>query len=162
RKSIYWLNDYASNIGFGIFHSGIEVHGVEYAYGGHPYAFSGVFENSPQDAEELGENFKFRQCIVIGETAFTAGAVRELIKSLGQEYRGDRYHLISRNCNHFSAVLAKVSVELTGKGFEAKNLYPSVGGQACLALNDLLNQQSKGCHLLCQSRFSSSRPNECL
>lgn len=108
---MYWLNDYASNIGFGIFHSGIEVYGVEYAYGGHPYAFSGVFENSPQDAEELGDNFKFRQCIVIGETAFTAAAVRELIKTLGQEYRGDRYHLISRNCNHFSAVLAKV---LTG------------------------------------------------
>ncbi|KAK6027105.1 hypothetical protein OSTOST_06873 [Ostertagia ostertagi] len=107
----YWLNDYASNIGFGIFHSGIEVYGVEYAYGGHPYAFSGVFENSPQDAEELGENFKFRQCIVIGETTYSASAVRELIKSLGQEYRGDRYHLISRNCNHFSAVLAKA---LTG------------------------------------------------
>ncbi|RCN44691.1 hypothetical protein ANCCAN_09336 [Ancylostoma caninum] len=83
----------------------------EYAYGGHPYAFSGVFENSPQDAEELGENFKFKQSIVIGETAITAAGVRELIKSLGQEYRGDRYHLISRNCNHFSAVLAKA---LTG------------------------------------------------
>ncbi|ETN79159.1 hypothetical protein NECAME_09965 [Necator americanus] len=108
---MYWLNDYASNIGFGIFHSGIEVYGVEYAYGGHPYAFSGVFENSPQDAEELGENFKFKQSIIIGETAITAAGVRELIKSLGQEYRGDRYHLISRNCNHFSAVLAKA---LTG------------------------------------------------
>lgn len=109
---MYWLNDYASNIGFGIFHSGIEVYGVEYSYGGHPYAFSGVFENSPQDAEELGENFKFRQCIVIGETSLSPAAVEELIKSLGQEYRGDRYHLISRNCNHFSAVLAKA---LTGK-----------------------------------------------
>ncbi|KJH50171.1 hypothetical protein DICVIV_03679 [Dictyocaulus viviparus] len=108
----YWLNDYASNIGFGVFHSGIEVYGIEYSYGGHPYALSGVFENSPQDAEELGENFKFRQSILIGETSFTAVAVRELIKSLGQEYRGDRYHLISRNCNHFSAVLAKA---LTGK-----------------------------------------------
>ncbi|KHJ87619.1 hypothetical protein OESDEN_12604 [Oesophagostomum dentatum] len=107
----YWLNDYASNIGFGIFHSGIEVYGVEYAYGGHPYAFSGVFENSPQDAEELGENFKFKQSIVIGETTITAAGVRELIKALGEEYRGDRYHLISRNCNHFSAVLAK---KLTG------------------------------------------------
>ncbi|VDM78691.1 unnamed protein product [Strongylus vulgaris] len=115
---LYWLNDYASNIGFGIFHSGIEVYGYiswvsEYAYGGHPYAFSGVFENSPQDAEELGENFKFKQSIVIGETEITAAGVRELIKALGQEYRGDRYHLISRNCNHFSAVLAKVNSRAT-------------------------------------------------
>uniref|UniRef100_A0A1I7XL27 DUF862 domain-containing protein n=1 Tax=Heterorhabditis bacteriophora TaxID=37862 RepID=A0A1I7XL27_HETBA len=104
---MYWLNDYASNIGFGIFHSGIEIYGVEYAYGGHPYTFSGVFENSPRDAEELGENFKFRQSILIGETDFTAADVRELIKTLGQEFRGDKYHLISRNCNHFTAVLSR-------------------------------------------------------
>ncbi|CAB3396466.1 unnamed protein product [Caenorhabditis bovis] len=109
---MYWLNDYASNIGFGIFHSGIEIFGVEYAYGGHPYQFSGVFENTPQDAEELGENFKFKESIVVGETEHSAMDVRRLIKALGDEFRGDRYHLISRNCNHFSAVLARA---LTGK-----------------------------------------------
>ncbi|CAI2355106.1 unnamed protein product [Caenorhabditis sp. 36 PRJEB53466] len=109
---MYWLNDYASNIGVGIFHSGIEIFGVEYAYGGHPYQFSGVFENSPQDAEELGETFKFRESIVVGETDHTSTDVRKLIKALGEEFRGDRYHLISRNCNHFSSVLAR---HLTGK-----------------------------------------------
>lgn len=108
---MYWLNDYAATLGVGIFHSGVEVYGVEYAYGGHPFAFSGVFENSPQDAEELGENFKFRQSILLGETDFTAGDVRHMVQLLGHEYRGDKYHLISKNCNHFTSALAKT---LTG------------------------------------------------
>lgn len=33
---------------------------LEYAYGGHPYAFSGVFAIAPRDAEELGEQFQYR------------------------------------------------------------------------------------------------------
>ncbi|KAE9556785.1 hypothetical protein FO519_000191 [Halicephalobus sp. NKZ332] len=108
---MYWINDYASVVGVGVYHSGIEVHGVEYAYGGHPYNVSGIFENQPGDAEELGENFKFKETIHLGETDFSSFEVKKMIENLGEEYRGDRYHLITKNCNHFSQYLAKT---LTG------------------------------------------------
>ena len=57
------MNNYISAVGVGIYHCGVEVYGVEYGYGGHPFPFSGVFEMIPKDTEELGESFKFKYVI---------------------------------------------------------------------------------------------------
>jgi hypothetical protein len=108
---MYWINDYASVLGVGVYHSGVEIHGIEYAYGGHPFEFSGIFENNPGEAEELGENFKFKESQICGETDFTAYEIKKIVQQLGEDYRGDKYHLITKNCNHFSQMFVKM---LTG------------------------------------------------
>ncbi|XP_017149121.2 deubiquitinase DESI2 [Drosophila miranda] len=105
---MYWINEYTTSIGLGVFHSGVEAFGTEFAYGGHPFPFTGVFEISPRDHDELGDQFQFRQSIQIGCTDFTYEEVRRIVEELGNQFRGDRYHLMNNNCNHFSGSLTQI------------------------------------------------------
>ena len=49
---------------------------------------------------------------MIGETSLGAQEVQELVQQLGSEYKGTSYHLLERNCNHFSNELC---TKLTGR-----------------------------------------------
>ncbi|CAG0885142.1 unnamed protein product [Cyprideis torosa] len=115
RLNIYDMtraNNWMSSLGVGVFHSGIQVHGVEYGYGGHGYSFSGIFEMCPQNDAELGSPFRFRESILLGHTSFTPDEVREMVDEIGEHFTGSSYHLTQRNCNHFTNILAQL---LTGE-----------------------------------------------
>ncbi|GKB67401.1 deSI-like protein [Tanacetum coccineum] len=102
------MNGYAYWAGLGIFHSGVEVHGVEYAYGAHDYPSSGVFEVEPRQCP----GFTFRRSILIGTTCLDPVQVREFMEQHAANYFGDTYHLIVKNCNHFCN---DICYSLTGK-----------------------------------------------
>jgi len=56
--------------------------------------------------------FVFRESIYIGSTDFTVSDVKRIMIELGKDFRGDRYHLMNKNCNHFSGSLTKVKTFL--------------------------------------------------
>ncbi|XP_078350749.1 deubiquitinase DESI2-like isoform X2 [Oculina patagonica] len=107
---MYWINQYTFPVGLGVFHSGVVVHGKEYAFGGHPNNWSGIFEMSPKSVEVLGDDFKFRETITIGTTKLLPGEVEDLLKRMGKNYQGRCYHLIDKNCNHFTSEFCQTSL----------------------------------------------------
>ncbi|KAK8658454.1 hypothetical protein V6N13_036660 [Hibiscus sabdariffa] len=93
-------NGYVYWAGLGIFHTGVEVQGVEYAFGAHDYPTSGVFEVEPRQCP----SFKFRKSIFMGTTCLDPVQLREFMEHQSASYNGDTYHLIFKNCNHFCSL----------------------------------------------------------
>ncbi|KAI9076018.1 hypothetical protein K1719_042034 [Acacia pycnantha] len=91
------INGYAYWFGLGVYHSGVQVHGVEYAFGAHEYSTTGIFEGEPRRCD----GFTFRKTILIGKTDMGADEVRRVMEELAGEYKGNTYNLITKNCNHF-------------------------------------------------------------
>ncbi|WOL06432.1 deSI-like protein [Canna indica] len=91
------FNGYAYWFGLGIYHSGVQVHGVEYAYGAHEHPTTGIFEGEPRQCP----GFAFRKSILIGRTDLGPREVRALMEEMAAEYTGITYNLITKNCNHF-------------------------------------------------------------
>ncbi|XP_010417673.1 PREDICTED: deSI-like protein At4g17486 isoform X1 [Camelina sativa] len=101
------FNGYAYWLGLGVYHSGVEVHGIEYAFGAHEYPSTGIFEGEPKQCE----GFTFRKSILIGKTDLGPLEVRATMEQLADKYKGSSYNLITKNCNHFCD---ETCIKLTG------------------------------------------------
>ncbi|TXG74548.1 hypothetical protein ES288_1Z034600v1 [Gossypium darwinii] len=83
-------------------------YGLEYGYGAHEDPTSGVFELEPRSCP----GFIFRRSVLLGGTSMSRSEFQLFIEQLSQKYHGDTYHLITKNCNHFTD---EVCLQLTGK-----------------------------------------------
>ncbi|XP_039790793.1 deSI-like protein At4g17486 isoform X2 [Panicum virgatum] len=71
-------NDYLYWLGFGVFHSGIEVHGMEYGFGAHDFPSSGVFEVESKTCP----GFVYRRTVWLGTTDMSQEEFRSFIEKL--------------------------------------------------------------------------------
>ncbi|XP_008799764.1 deSI-like protein At4g17486 isoform X2 [Phoenix dactylifera] len=102
------MNNYMVWFGIGIFHSGIEVHGLEYGFGAHDYPTSGVFEVEPRSCP----GFVYRCSILLGHVNMSLPEFRAFLEDIAEDYHGDTYQVISKNCNHFTD---DICLRLTGR-----------------------------------------------
>ncbi|KAL9270122.1 DeSI-like protein [Drosera capensis] len=96
------VNGYVFWAGLGIFHTGIEVYGVEYAFGAHDYPTSGIFEVEPRQCP----GFKFRKSILMGRTLLDPLEVRQLMEQQSANYRG--YKLTGKRIPRWVNRLARI------------------------------------------------------
>lgn len=69
----------------------------EYAYGGHPYSYTGVYDTEPKQAAEVaGQGVKYKESLLVGTTVMSMAEVREAIHRLGKQYNGNAYHILNK------------------------------------------------------------------
>ena len=107
------LNDYGIYVGVGIFHTGCEVYGREYAFGYHDEDNeTGVFDLEPRAAPAPAV---FRETIEIGETKYSVEECARVIGRLKRAFPGPSYDLLKRNCNTFTEALVEALCPEGGK-----------------------------------------------
>ncbi|KAK9130779.1 hypothetical protein Sjap_011266 [Stephania japonica] len=84
------------------------VHDMEYGFGAHDFPSSGVFEVEPKSCP----GYIYRCSMFLGHTDMPPLVFRAFIETAAAEYHGDTYHLITKNCNHFTDDICS---RLTGK-----------------------------------------------
>jgi len=87
----------------GIFHSGVELRGLEWCFGATRTARSGVFCNAPGQCPF----HHYSQSVYLGTTRLAAEGCLQIMLELAREWCGLEYQLLQRNCNHFSFTLAQ-------------------------------------------------------
>ena len=97
-------------MGGSLLHSGVVVNGREYAFGGHNRRnTTGVYFTKPRFEPPGGT---FRCGILQGFTFRSPAEIEGIIQEVSGEFLGERYNLLTNNCNHFTSALCE---RLTGK-----------------------------------------------
>lgn len=91
--------------GFGIYHTGLQVHDREYTFAGGAFDGSGVQEQAPK-ATPPGSQWIYNQTVDLGKTTLNDKEVMSVLSTIRGDFAAKTYDVMGKNCNHFTEVLA--------------------------------------------------------
>jgi len=94
------LNNCCLHLGFGAFHSGLEIFGLEFSYG----LPKGIFMCPPKRSFGCA----FRTTLIIGRAEATHAEFVEILRALKEAYTPELYHVLNYNCHHFCNQLSQI------------------------------------------------------
>ena len=119
-----WLQKLLTPMGFGAYHTSIDVHGYTYTYG----AGGGIQKTQVVNKYiHVPPNGVFKQSIVLGSCCMSRGEINECLNRLRTTFTGTSYHLLNRNCNHFTETFATAVIlgeELASQQPPSLKTYP--------------------------------------
>lgn len=118
----------------GAYHTSIDVRGFRYQFG----ANVGITRtSSPRGGGDTADSIRFvppngayRESIVLGQTWTEQGEINAIVQRMRDDaFRGGTYHLLRRNCNHFSETFAMALILgnelLEGNGVRTLEKFPA-------------------------------------
>jgi len=100
QKINKWLASRYSPLKFGgVFHAGVEVNGLEWSYG---MSFSESMPGISCVEPRMHPAHTYRQTVQLRHTKLSAEEIAELLSQLIEDYPGDDYCLLRRNCCNFA------------------------------------------------------------
>mmetsp|Transcript_5114 Transcript_5114/g.10107 ORF Transcript_5114/g.10107 Transcript_5114/m.10107 type:complete len:234 (-) Transcript_5114:389-1090(-) len=102
-SSFSWMTRLLPSLGMGAYHTSVEVDGFRYTF----VAQQGIVKTSSRK-EGVPPGACYIEAIDLGASACTSrGQVTEIVQKLRTTtFHANAYHLVHRNCNHFTETLA--------------------------------------------------------
>lgn len=100
-----FVSRFLPSMGMGAYHTSLEIDGYRYTFA----ANAGIIKTkSRNDGVPSGASYK--ESIPLGACACNRGEINAIVNNLGEFFHGNAYHLVHRNCNHFSETLATAAI----------------------------------------------------
>jgi hypothetical protein len=90
---LHEMNDQLYSFGLGLYHSGVQIGGLEWTFAGG----AGIFSDDPKGAPA-----KYRESVDLGEFRGTSRDVDSILDDLRQKFKSNSYNILSQNCNSFA------------------------------------------------------------
>jgi hypothetical protein len=142
-------------MGFGAYHTSVDVHGYCYTFG----AGGGIQKSKISNkAIHVPRNGVFKESITLGPCALARGEINEVVNRLRRKFFTETsYHLLNRNCNHFTETFATALVlagRLSDQNPPCLKTFPAWVNRLAKTSTSLVNHDDV-CDVLLEARHAA-------